>query len=112
MAVRILFSDMPVYDYDCPKCGNSFELRKGWHDDMEAKCAQCGAVAQKRFASPTVIYKGGGFYTTDYGRKSSGGSAPSKANSSNDKTSAEKPAKADGKSQKTETTSTKNQSAE
>ena len=71
---------MPVYDYDCLRCGNSFEVMKGWNDDLAAQCAKCGANARKRFATPTIIYKGSGFYTTDYknGSSSNGAKPPAK----------------------------------
>ncbi len=56
---------MPIYEYDCPNCGNVFEVRKGWHDDPIEKCNNCGAIAKKRFSIPNIVYKGTGFYTTD-----------------------------------------------
>ena len=56
---------MPVYDYVCSSCDYRFELRKSWSEDTSANCIKCGAVAIKQFASPAIVYKGSGFYTTD-----------------------------------------------
>ncbi len=60
---------MPLYDYECAACGNQFELRQGFNAEPVETCPRCQGRAQRRFHSPAVIYKGSGFYTTDYGRK-------------------------------------------
>ncbi len=60
---------MPIYDYGCAACGNQFELRQGFDSEPVETCPRCQGRAQRRFHSPAVIYKGSGFYTTDYGRK-------------------------------------------
>ena len=60
---------MPIYDYQCTLCGHQFELRQGFDADPVEMCPQCQGQARRRFHSPTVIYKGSGFYTTDYARK-------------------------------------------
>ena len=60
---------MPIYDYQCGSCGHGFELRQGFDAETIATCPQCSAPSRRRFHAPTVIYKGSGFYTTDYKRK-------------------------------------------
>ena len=75
--------DMPIYDYNCPACGNAFEARRGWNDDPAADCPKCGTAAVKQFAIPTVVYKGSGFYTTDHGSRSGAGSSTSSTSSTN-----------------------------
>ena len=57
---------MPVYEYKCPSCNQLFEQRKSWSDDPSESCPKCQVVAVRQFATPTVIYKGSGFYNTDY----------------------------------------------
>lgn len=59
---------MPIYDYECLNCGNRFELRQGFNADPEEVCPRCHGKARRRFHSVAVIYKGSGFYTTDYKR--------------------------------------------
>jgi putative FmdB family regulatory protein len=76
---------MPTYEYKCPKCGTEFELFQRITATAGAKCAKCGAKAERQLSGGTgLVFKGSGFYLTDYGRagqkprKAEGGeSAPS-----------------------------------
>lgn len=68
---------MPTYDYQCSECGNRFELRQGFDAEPVEVCPRCQGRAHRRFHSVAVIYKGSGFYTTDYARKQA--SSPGKA---------------------------------
>ena len=61
-------SALPLYDYECPDCGHEFELRQGFHEAGQGTCPMCSASARRKFHAVPVIYKGSGFYTTDYGR--------------------------------------------
>ncbi len=63
---------MPMYDYSCGSCSHSFAMRQGYHDSREATCPQCGGEASQRISMPAVIFKGSGFYVTDYGGKRTG----------------------------------------
>jgi len=68
---------MPLYDYQCPSCSHEFELRQSFNADPYTICPRCEAVSQRKFHAVPVIYKGSGFYTTDYGRSChNGASAP------------------------------------
>ena len=43
---------MPIYEYECSKCGNKFEMRRGLTDkDASLKCPKCGAAQPKRVFS-------------------------------------------------------------
>lgn len=43
---------MPVYEYECPACGDKFELRQGMNDsDSDKKCPRCGAPGPRRVLS-------------------------------------------------------------
>lgn len=57
---------MPTYDYECDECGYRFQLRQKFDAEPETACSRCGGRARRRFHSVAVIYKGSGFYTTDY----------------------------------------------
>ncbi|MFC1978858.1 FmdB family zinc ribbon protein [Chloroflexota bacterium] len=66
---------MPIYEYECVECSKKFEVRRGFHDEENVSCPDCEGEGKRMFSPVTVIYKGSGFYTTDYGR---GNSTPSK----------------------------------
>ncbi len=59
---------MPRYDYRCTECANEFELLQKFSEAGQGECPLCGAAGQRVFHAVPVIYKGSGFYTTDYGR--------------------------------------------
>lgn len=56
---------MPTYEYRC-KQGHHFELFQRISEAPVDKCPQCGAVAERLLSGAGLIFKGSGFYTTDY----------------------------------------------
>ena len=62
---------MPTYDYQCTGCGHTFELFQQMTEKVKNKCPQCGRNTLKRLigAGMGIIFKGTGFYETDYKRK-------------------------------------------
>ena len=61
---------MPRYDYECLNCSHVFELKQSFSDEPVADCPECGSRSRRKFHAVPVIYKGSGFYTTDYARSS------------------------------------------
>ena len=59
---------MPRYDYQCTSCGQEFELRQSFKEAGSGTCPSCSGEGRRVFHAVPVIYKGSGFYTTDYGR--------------------------------------------
>lgn len=59
---------MPRYDYRCTRCDHRFELRQSFSADTVAECVECGAPSQRQIHAPPVIFKGSGWYVTDYGK--------------------------------------------
>lgn len=59
---------MPTYDYRCANCAHEFELFQQMSDPVKRKCPKCGKPRLERLigAGAGVIFKGGGFYQTDY----------------------------------------------
>lgn len=59
---------MPTYDYECSACGHKYELFQSIKADPEKKCPACGKSTAKRLigAGGTIIFRGPGFYVTDY----------------------------------------------
>lgn len=65
------FSTMPTYEYACGKCGHAFEAFQSMSDAPLKKCPRCKKPALKRLlgAGAGLIFKGSGFYVTDYKKK-------------------------------------------
>jgi putative FmdB family regulatory protein len=62
---------MPTYDYLCDSCNHQFELFQSIKDDAKRKCPECGRLKLRRLIGPgaAIIFKGSGFYKTDYRSK-------------------------------------------
>jgi len=57
---------MPTYDYECQKCGFTFELFQGINDPPRSRCPLCrGKVQRLVGAGVGIVFKGSGFYVTD-----------------------------------------------
>ena len=59
---------MPTYEYECPDCGHAFELFQSMTAKVKRTCPECGSRNLKRLIGTggAVLFKGGGFYETDY----------------------------------------------
>lgn len=101
---------MPTYDYECLACGHAFELFQSMTAPVKRTCPSCGKPKLKRLigTGAGVIFKGGGFYETDYrsdsykkaaageskaAEGSAGGSKDASSSSSSDSASAGKAGK-------------------
>ncbi len=62
---------MPLYEYQCKKCGHRFEKIQKFSDRMVKKCPECGGPVEQMISAPAVQFKGSGWYVTDYAKKSS-----------------------------------------
>jgi len=77
---------MPLYEYQCKKCGHRFEKIQKFSDKMVKKCPDCGGQVEQMISAPAVQFKGSGWYVTDYAKKSHApGSSGSADSSSKDK---------------------------
>jgi putative FmdB family regulatory protein len=93
---------MPTYEYRCPSCGNEFEKFQKMSDEPVAECTSCGAAATRRISGGAgLVFKGSGFYITDYARgdgykkaaeSDKGGSSSSSSDSSSSAPAEAKPA--------------------
>ncbi|HUQ47402.1 MAG TPA: zinc ribbon domain-containing protein [Gemmatimonadaceae bacterium] len=99
---------MPLYEFRCPD-GHDFEkfYRSIGSAAAEEKCPVCGAVAVRLMSTAGLVFKGSGFYITDYGKdgKKAEREAASLAATA-DKKKADKESSSSDSSAKTETTST------
>ena len=59
---------MPTYDYVCDACGHKFEEYQSMTDKLLKKCPACGKPKLRRLlgTGAAIIFKGSGFYQTDY----------------------------------------------
>lgn len=59
---------MPTYDYECDSCAHAFELFQSISDRVKRKCPRCGRKSLRRLfgTGAAILFKGSGFYQTDY----------------------------------------------
>jgi putative FmdB family regulatory protein len=62
---------MPLYEYQCEKCGHLFEKIQRV-SDPSPECPVCAGPVHKRQSAPAFQFKGSGWYITDYARKDQG----------------------------------------
>lgn len=70
---------MPIYEYQCEDCTDRFEVKQSMKDDPLTTCPRCGKRVQRLISSPAIMFKGSGWYVTDYSEKmkpSSGSEEP------------------------------------
>lgn len=61
---------MPTYDYECQKCAHRFEVFQKMTARHLSKCPKCGGKVRRLIGSGAgIIFKGSGFYATDYKKK-------------------------------------------
>ncbi len=86
---------VPLYEYECKKCGHRLEKTQKFPDEPEKVCPKCGGEVEKLLSTPAVQFKGAGWYVTDYAKKGSSSSKSSSgesASSSSETKSDSKPA--------------------
>ncbi len=89
---------MPIYEYECQKCGQISEVFQRMSDEPLKRCS-CGGKVKKLMSLNTFHLKGSGWYVTDYGKGGHGpGKTPSESKAkseTNSETKSEKKAKKD-----------------
>ncbi|RJP29055.1 MAG: zinc ribbon domain-containing protein [Candidatus Omnitrophota bacterium] len=66
---------MPTYEYECTNCGHHFELFQLINDKPLDRCPKCSKKVKRLIGGGSgIIFKGAGFYATDYKKSSSSGS--------------------------------------
>ncbi|NOZ55181.1 MAG: zinc ribbon domain-containing protein [Calditrichaeota bacterium] len=82
---------MPTYVYRCEECGYTFERFESINSEPVQVCPKCGAQARRLIsAGAGLIFKGSGFYITDYKNKHSSGSPGKSGESKSTSTSSDK----------------------
>ena len=96
---------MPLYEYQCKKCGHRFEKIQKFSDKRIKKCPECGGPVEQTISAPAVQFKGSGWYVTDYAKKSQPSSSTDSSKDSKDSNKDEKKAESttkDSTSKKTD----------
>ncbi len=106
---------MPTYDYQCDACGHEFELFQGITEATKKKCPACKKLKLRRLfgTGAALMFKGSGFYETDYRSESykKGAAADKKSSSeSSGETKSESKSTSGGKSEGGKSTPAKNDS--
>jgi len=93
---------VPLYEYECGKCGKHFEKIEKLQGPHLKKCPSCGGPVERLMSPPAIQFKGSGWYVTDYARASRG--AEKSDGSAAEKSETNADTKADPKTEsKTET---------
>ena len=92
---------MPIYGYRCTQCGRTLEMFQRVNDPPPKGCPHCQSPLQKQIFPVGVIFKGSGFYTTDYGGSKSDASRSSEPKTTPDSAKPES-SQASGESSKPE----------
>jgi putative FmdB family regulatory protein len=93
---------LPNLEYLCTKCGHRFERLQKFSDPYVSKCPKCRGKVELVLSAPAVQFKGGGWYVTDYAKKSSAPAGESKSGES----------KSEGKSTDSKSSETSKESKE
>ena len=91
---------MPLYEYECEKCGHRFEKIQKFSDKMVKKCPECGGRVEQMISAPAVQFKGSGWYVTDYAGKGSSAASSEKSSSDSGESKAASPSKESGSAKK------------
>ena len=90
---------MPIYGYRCSACGHQFEILQRVSDEPLKVCPQCQGKLTKILYPAGVIFKGSGFYTTDYKGSGKSGSANGSGASAEAKSEPKSETKSESKSE-------------
>ena len=72
---------MPLYEYSCSRCGQTFEVIQKFSDEPLTKHEGCGGAVERLLSPPALQFKGSGWYVTDYARNGKGAASDTKSKS-------------------------------
>lgn len=98
---------MPLYDYRCHQCGETFEVKQKFADAVMTVHEGCGGALERLISLPAIQFKGTGWYVTDYGRN---GKLPSATSNGKSETKSESNGESKGESKSESKTEAKAES--
>jgi putative FmdB family regulatory protein len=101
---------MPIYVYRCADCDAETERRQGFSDAPLTTCDDCGGRLRRVLQPAGVIFKGSGFYSTDYRNGANGNKSTTDGGEASSATATDSGSTT--KSEKSETATTKSESGE
>ena len=96
---------MPIYEYECTKCGQIEEAIQKFSDKPLTKCTQCSGKLHRLISHSSFHLKGTGWYATDYAGKTGNSSSESKRSASSSTESAKETSSIESKKKAAEKTS-------
>jgi putative FmdB family regulatory protein len=84
---------MPIYEYHCDRCDQTFEVIQKFSDDPVLTHESCGGPVERLISTSALQFKGTGWYITDYAKKN--GSSPAKGEGAGGSASSEGSAKSE-----------------
>jgi len=95
---------MPIYEYECKRCGHRFEMIQKFSDKPRKRCPECRGAVERLISAPAIRFKGTGWYVTDYADKKQPPEGAEGKSSGDDAKASEKKSKdsgsKDGKAEK------------
>jgi putative FmdB family regulatory protein len=90
---------VPLYEYECEKCGKHFEKIEKMGGPHLKKCHSCSGRVERLMSAPAIQFKGSGWYVTDYARSSNRGAEKSDAGGASEKSDSKAETKTDAKTE-------------
>jgi len=103
---------VPIYEYLCETCDHKFEVQQKFSDPLVDACIKCGKSVRKLISAPGIVFKGTGWYVTDYSNKLKDPNASKPSDSAGGKKDgASSESKGEGKSGDSSSSATKSDSS-